>query len=275
MSTPSTKGDSIPIATEWLLDAVGDPGRAAVDSVFMVFNPRASKKGTGFLLETGYLVTNEHVVRGCTAQELQIISNKSTRHVPRNLLVDQGRDLAVMQIDLAGGLAIGDVVPEVGVQVSTWGYPLGYNGPAPLLAVGHLAGFEASTPEGSTKQAVRRLVVNAAFNGGNSSGPLFVAGDANVIGVVVSKHAPIPSFLTSAIQALASNQSGVVFTATDEAGGTRQFVESQVVAEVLQYFRDMTQVVIGEAIAASELIDFLNENNIPWSSGKSEVTPHA
>jgi hypothetical protein len=264
----NTREDSIPVATEWLLDAVGDAGRAAIDSVFMIINPRANKKGTGFLLETGYLVTNEHVVRGCTAQELQIISSKSTRHVAGNLLVDEDRDLAVMRLDLAGGLAMADVVPDVGVKVSTWGYPLGYNGPAPLLAVGHLAGFEASTPEGLSKPAVRRLVVNAAFNGGNSGGPLFVAGDGSVIGVVVSKHAPIPPFLASAIQALASNRSGVVFTATDEAGGTRQFVESQVVAEVLQYFRDMTQVVIGEAIAASELIDFLSENRIPWCAGK-------
>ena len=259
---PRTNGYSMPVATEWLLDAVGDTGRAAVGAVFMIINPKASTKGTGFLLDSGYLVTNEHVVRGCTAEELQIISSNSTRHVANNLLVDQGRDLAVMHLPVPGGLTIADVVPDVGVQVSTWGYPLGYNGPAPLLAVGHLAGFEASTPDGSIKPAVRRLVVNAAFNGGNSGGPLFVAGDDGVIGVVVSKHAPIPLFLASAIQALASNQSGVVFTATDG----RQFVESQVVAEVLQYFRDMTQVVIGEAIAASELIDFLNENSIPWPS---------
>lgn len=267
---PSTKGDSIPIATEWLLDAVGDTGRAAIDSVFMVINPRASTKGTGFLLNTGYLVTNEHVVKGCGAEELQVISSRSMRHVAGSLVVDEGRDLAVMRLDVQGGLAISNEVPDVGVQVSTWGYPLGYNGPAPLLAVGHLAGFEASMPEGSPKTAVRRLVVNAAYNGGNSGGPLFVSGQDSVIGVVVSKHSPIPKFLSSAIQALASNSSGVVFTATDEAGGTRQFVESQLVAEVLQYFRDMTQVVIGEAIAASELIDFLNENNIPWSSRKKE-----
>ena len=130
-------------------------------------------------------------------------------------------------------------------------------------------------PEGSPKTAVRRLVVNAAFNGGNSGGPLFVSGDDAVIGVVVSKHAPISEFLASAIKALASNKSGVVFTATDSQGNKQDFVESQLVAEVLHYFRDLTQVVIGEAIAASELIDFLNENSIPWSPWRRRVIPHA
>ena len=265
---PRVDTDSMPVATEWLLDAVGDAGRAAIESVFMVVNPRASTKGTGFLLDTGYLVTNEHVVKGCGAEELQVISSRSMRHVAGSLVVDEGRDLAVMRLDVQGGLAISNQVPDVGVQVSTWGYPLGYNGPAPLLAVGHLAGFEASMPEGSPKTAVRRLVVNAAFNGGNSGGPLFVSGQDSVIGVVVSKHAPIPKFFSSAIQALASNSSGVVFTATDDAGKNRQMVESQVVAELLLYFREMTQLVIGEAIAASELIAFLNENDIPYTLQK-------
>lgn len=43
-----------------------------------------------------------------------------------------------------------------------------------------------------------------------------------------------------------------------------QFVESQVVAEILQYFRNMTQVVIGEAIAAEDVIAFLDRHGVPW-----------
>lgn len=41
-------------------------------------------------------------------------------------------------------------------------------------------------------------------------------------------------------------------------------VEAQVVAEVLEYFRSLTQVMIGEAIAGSEVINFLKDKNIPY-----------
>lgn len=266
----SVTGDSTPVATKWLLDAVGDTGRAAVESVAMIFSPKTSQKGTGFLLDTGFLITNEHVVRGCDAGELVVSSSSSTRHSVSELILDEGRDLAAMRLPLPGGLRIRDTNIDIGVQVATWGYPLGYSGPAPLLTMGYLAGFVASTPEGWSRPAVRRLVVNGAFNPGNSGGPLFVAGDDAVIGVVVSKHAPMPRSLADAIQVLATNQSGVVYQAVDAQGNTRQFVESQIVAEVLNYFRNMTQVVIGEAIAASELIAFLSENKIPWSPYNKE-----
>jgi hypothetical protein len=108
------------------------------------------------------------------------------------------------------------------------------------------------------------LLTCLAFNPGNSGGPLFIAGSEEVIGVVVSKHAPITTFVRSAIDVLARNKSGVVYTATDEHGNKREFVESQVVAEVLLYFRQMTQVMIGEAVAASELIAFLEHHKLPW-----------
>ena len=68
----------------------------------------------------------------------------------------------------------------------------------------------------------------------------------------------------SAIEALANNSSGFLYTATDEEGNPRSFSEAQVVAEVLQYFRQMTQAMIGEAIASSEVIAFLKDNNLQY-----------
>lgn len=50
----------------------------------------------------------------------------------------------------------------------------------------------------------------------------------------------------------------MVFTAKDKDGKESEFVESQVVAEILEYYRSLTQVMIGEAIAVSELLDFLS-----------------
>lgn len=146
----------------------------------------------------------------------------------------------------------------MGEKVTTWGFPLGYNGPAPLLSVGYLAGF-MSHQAGFTPK--KHLVVNGAFNSGNSGGALFRASDNKVIGIVVSKHAPISPFHQQAIDVLAQNQSGVCFQ-RNLNGITENIVESQIVADLLVHFRSLTQVMIGEAIAVEELKAMINEKGI-------------
>jgi len=54
-----------------------------------------------------------------------------------------------------------DKVLKAGDPVTTWGFPLIYNGPAPLLSVGYLSGFEA-VQQGD--KVVKHLVANGAFN---------------------------------------------------------------------------------------------------------------
>src|SRR4051794_33096316 len=54
---------------------------------------------------------------------------------------------------------------KVGTQVSTWGFPAGYNGFSPILSVGYLSGIDATRMNSGT--IVKQWVVNAAFNGGN------------------------------------------------------------------------------------------------------------
>jgi S1-C subfamily serine protease len=211
------------------------------------------------------LVTNEHVIHDCPLQQLLGYSAAGEPIKFSDVWIDAHRDLAILvpQPRQRGGLNVrseGHLV--IGTQVCTWGYPLGYNGPAPLLTVGHLSGFIDNTSDTDPHKVVKHLVINGAFNPGNSGGPLFVAGENEVIGVVVSKHAPVTPFVQSAMAVLAQNQSGVVFSARDETGNERQFVESQVVAEVLNHFRMMTQVVIGEAVAGSELLVFLSQRGI-------------
>ena len=63
----------IPIATQWTLDAAGQLGRNAMKHVYLLLGPEpppeavqvAIKKGTGFLLDIGVIVTNEHAVASC------------------------------------------------------------------------------------------------------------------------------------------------------------------------------------------------------------------
>lgn len=255
--------ESVPVATKWLLDAAGETGRSAIKSVYLVVCTKTSQKGTGFLLRSGQIITNDHVIRGCQAADIFAVSSFGEKVIFSKSSSDAIRDLAVLfpKNKLDGGLTLGssDKNLSVGTAVSTWGYPLGYNGPAPLLSVGYLSGYKA---EMKGEISVKHLIVNGAFNPGNSGGPLFEATDNKVIGVVVSKHAPITQFHLSALNALANNKSGVVFTVTDEKGNQIQFVESQIVADLLEYFRTLTQVMIGEAISISELRTFLKEHGI-------------
>lgn len=259
--------NQLPVSTQWILDAAGETGRAAVKSVLMIVCPKTSSKGTGFVLRNGLVVTNEHVVRDCSATEIHAQSPLGAQVSFDDVRMDGQRDLAILQTsgEVGDGLVL-DLSADfdVGTTVTTWGFPLGYNGPAPLLSVGYLAGFAEHTIGGKAR---RHLVVNGAFNPGNSGGPLLRANDEKVIGVVVSKHAPITPFHESALQALASNKTGVTFTSTDEKGQTTTFVESQIVADLLFYLRDLTQVMIGEAIAAPVLADYLGENGFDVPTG--------
>lgn len=249
-----------PIATQWVLDAVGPTGRNAVKSLYLIVCPKTSIKGTGFLVDNGAIVTNEHVVHGCSAGELVGDSSFGERIVFSSVKVDAQRDLAALSPtpSIPGGLALARSSSniDVGTVVRTWGYPLGYNGPAPLLSVGYLSGFSASRPDNS--KVVKHLVVNAAFNSGNSGGPLFAKSENDVVGVVVTKTLPMfTAFVQSAVQAFANNKSGVVFSGTGPDGKPITMVESQVVAEVVGSLRDMAQMMIGEAIAVEEVATFL------------------
>ncbi len=257
--------ENLPVATQWLFDAAGDSGRSAINAVYMLECPRPTSKGTGFLLQGGYIITAAHVVKDCQVSDLVGVASSGEKISFNKMSIDLKRDLAILipskKID--GGLLLGsDNDPPVGTVVSTWGFPLAYNGPAPLLSVGYLSGFIAQQTDQTGTSFVKHLVVNSAFNPGNSGGPLFRASDNRVIGVVVSKHAPLTQFHQNALKALANQQSGFVYNATDENGIQIQFSEAQLVASLLIFYRQLSQVMIGEAVSVSELRVFLSEQGI-------------
>ena len=265
--------NQIPISTKWTLDAAGDTGRSSVNSVYMIVCPLTGVKGSGFLIDNGLIITNEHVVRSCAPSQIVAISAYGDHVQISKVWIDENRDLAILRPSkvLTGGLQLSETSSlEVGESLTTWGYPLGYNGPTPLLSVGHLAGF-ISHPVGTIQK--KHLVVNGAFNSGNSGGALFRASDNNVIGIVVSKHAPISQYHQQAIEALSHNKSGACFTATDENGNRKDCVESQIVAELLIHMRSLTQVMIGEAIAVEELKSMLQEIDLSTPSNTSKNAP--
>ncbi|NWF88342.1 MAG: hypothetical protein HXY50_02660 [Ignavibacteriaceae bacterium] len=86
---------------------------------------------------------------------------------------------------------------------------------------------------------------------------MFLDYQNNVYGVVVSKHAPISDLVLSALKALENNKTGVVYTGTDNSGKQIEYMESAIVAQILKEYRELSQVMIGEAISLDELKSFL------------------
>lgn len=259
----------IPATTKIFTESIGEVARTTTKSVFMIKCEGTNSKGTGFLIKPGYVITNEHVIRGSILSEIKIISFHSDTIRVANMIIDKDRDIAALlpTKKLENGLEIGDESKlQIGEPLETWGFPLGYNGPNPLFSGGFLSGIRIAKImiNKFLSDSIKYLVVNGAFNNGNSGGPLFSLRGNKVIGIVRSKHAPISDYDLLAIEALKENSTGVVYTYTDKAGNKKNIVESQIVANMLENFRSLTQVVIGEAISAKDLKYFLSKNNIKY-----------
>jgi Trypsin-like peptidase domain len=267
MAQESEKQDKTPTAVQWTLDAAGPVQRNAIKSVFLLYCPKTGMKGTGFLLSSGLIITNNHVVEGCTAGEIKANPFSGQEFGFTKMAVDKDVDLAVLHPSktLIGGLELAsDQDPPLGTAVNTWGFPLTYNGPAPLLSVGYVAGYVKDGPNG---KEVKHVVVNGAFNPGNSGGPLFRNNDNKVIGVVVAKFHLYPPIVKNLITALGNNKFGMMYNENDEHGNPMldaqgkpvTISEAQIVSAVLEQFYNTTQVMIGEAISVSELRAFIKK----------------
>jgi S1-C subfamily serine protease len=257
-----SKGQNLPTSTEWVISKGSTYNTSnEVLNVFLIYNPQTQSKGTGFLIKSGHIITNEHVVHAGIANQLILISADGKRHLISKFVTDSVRDLAILTPAnrIKGGIEFGDDASIImGKSVYTWGFPLGYNGPAPILSVGYIAG--KTTNEVFNKKFVDHLIINGALNPGNSGGALLL--DGKIVGVVQSKHAPISPYIKQALDALSQTQSGVTFTRTSADGKQTTLVEAQIVAEILNYYRGLTQVMIGEVVTMQELKQFLTENKI-------------
>lgn len=244
-----------------LMDVAGPEQRSFLDAVYLIICPNDNAAGTGFLLQTGVMVTNSHVVGSCLEDTLYAISNTNEHLSFHKVINDKERDLALLipAKHLAHGLVLSTKpLPQPGIAVSTWGYPLLYTGTTPLLSVGYVSGFRMDESNG---KPVKHIVVNGAFNHGNSGGPLFVARDNEVIGVVVLTFHFYPPMVRQIIDAMLKANSGmVVGKMKGPDGKDRNLFEQQINAMVLDEFYNKTQVMIGEAIAGSELASFIAEH---------------
>lgn len=265
---PSASSDpsaiQLPTAAPVDTESAGKLADAARKGVVRVICRPTSFGGTGFLHRSGAIITAAHVIAGCAPADLVLLTASGQQLGVTSAAADTAKDLALLRPNnpVAGSpLSIAPASgPRLGAQVTTWGYPGGYDGLIPLLSVGYFAGVQDfQTAQGGT---IRRWVINAAFNGGNSGGPVFAVEDGRVIGVVSSKLAPLPKFIASILEALENQKSGFTYNATGPDGSTVSFSEGQLVGAVLQYLRSQVQLVIGYAVTTEDLNGFLKAHGI-------------
>jgi len=256
--------NEIPTAAPMTTELAGGSGPTAFRSVFRVLCQVRQSSGTGFLHKSGKIITVFHVVSGCSPQDIVLLGAQGNVLKVKNIVTDDTIDLALLtpaEDIKAPTLSISeDDRNVIGSQVSTWGYPAGYSGLAPLLSSGYLSGKD--TIPGPSGKPVTRIVVNAAFNSGNSGGPLVEIDGNRVVGVVASKLAPLPEYIEKALKALKEAKYGLMFTKTKPDGTKEEISEAQLTEEILQYLRSQTQLVIGHAVLAKNLREFLKANNI-------------
>lgn len=86
--------------------------------------PRTQSKGTGFLLRSGFIVTNHHVIAGCQASEVIAFSCTGAQIGFKSLDSDPRVDLALLGPNhaLAGGLVLRSPYDvSIGSEVATFG----------------------------------------------------------------------------------------------------------------------------------------------------------
>ncbi len=143
---------------------------------------RPSATGTGFVVAPGRLLTNAHVVQGCTRMTARNAAGQTvaTRIGP----TDPRRDLAILAVPEGFGppLSFRETPPvRRGDQVITYGFPLtGLLSSGPTLTTGDVSALSG------LRDNPLHFQISAPVQPGNSGGPLLDA-HGNVVGVVTSK----------------------------------------------------------------------------------------
>lgn len=148
--------------------------------------PQTVSLGSGFIIDpTGYIVTNNHVVRG--GGKIEVVIGKDDTYPAKLIGTDPKTDLALLKIDADKQLAFvrwGDSdKARVGDWVITVGSPFGLGHTATL---GIVSARGRNIGEGPYDDFIQ---IDAPINRGNSGGPAFNA-QGDVIGVNTAIYTP-------------------------------------------------------------------------------------
>ncbi len=149
-------------------------------------DPRAASLGSGFIVdESGYIVTNHHVIEG--ADEISVKLNE--KEIPAKLIgSDKRTDLALIKIESKTKLPFVKFGDSNKVRVGDW-----------IIAIGNPFGLGGTVTAGIISSKGRDIggasivdnfiQTDAAINSGNSGGPMFNI-DGEVIGVNTAIFSP-------------------------------------------------------------------------------------
>jgi len=255
---------AITVSAPMTTDLSGKHGRLITQSTFRILVPSKNRSGTAFLHKSGKVITAAHIVKNCLSKDVILVDYRKHSYKITEIVSNSEYDLALLTSEIKIETPSLTISPSdtflIGAQVTTWGFPSGYYGLVPLLSVGYLSGID--TVKTDSGKLMKRWVINAAFNRGNSGGPLINIEDGTVIGVVSSKLAPIPAYIKSAIEALKNQKSGILYTKTMTDGTTEKVSEGEIIADVLQHLRNQTQLVIGHTVLLEDIKEFLKQNGL-------------
>ena len=139
--------------------------------------------GSGFVVGTGQIATNHHVIKGIASGKVKLVGD-TTEHVIESVsIVDTNRDLAIVTASslTASALTLGDSdTVQIGQAIYAAGNPRGLTG---TFSQGIVS---AIRPEGNIFVEDTIIQMTAAVSPGSSGGPVLNE-DAEVIGVVFSQ----------------------------------------------------------------------------------------
>ena len=173
-------------------DSVAGVAQRLLPSVVMIKISTTSGEsgaGTGFVVQNGYIITNNHVVAEAASGGIQVVFNDQKTTSATVVGRDPSSDIAVikpqttnqlqaLQLGNSDDLAVGDAVIAIGS-------PLGLQSSVTTGIVSSLNRAVPTSGEGtSTSDAavLNAIQTDAAINPGNSGGPL-VDAQGRVIGI--------------------------------------------------------------------------------------------
>ncbi len=144
--------------------------------------PRPSiSTGTGFFVSDDIVITNEHVVSGCSVVDVRRHDGDSQKG--RVVNVSERSDLATIKVGRTSAehLRLRPDNVEVGETIVTFGFPL-----SGLLSDGGVATTGIVSALSGIKNDSSRIQITAPIQPGNSGGPVLDE-RGQIVGVVVSK----------------------------------------------------------------------------------------
>ena len=166
--------------------------------------------GSGFVVGTGQIATNLHVIEGIASGKVKLVGETTEHVIESVLIVDLTRDLAIVKVTslTAPSLTLGDSdAVQIGQSVYAAGNPQGLTG---TFSQGIVS---AIRPEGNSLVKDTIIQMTAAVSPGSSGGPVLNS-DGEVVGVVFSQRTNgqnlnfiIPSnFLKTLVSEIESNR---------------------------------------------------------------------